>query len=155
MAVTSTLYDTGSGGFDISMDFSTSVPSTLTSAEGYAYFHRDGWVRNTSNWSVLVNPGTDVDSLYFAGDTGLTYDMKLIGENGIDLAILPIGDNYTMGPDDALRAVRLLQPRMVVPFHYDTFPVIQQDPKAFLARVTAETGIVGRVLKPGESLTLA
>ena len=94
-------------------------------------------------------------TIYFAGDTGLTYDMKLIGEKGIDLAILPIGDNYTMGPDDALRAVELLQPRLVVPFHYGTFPVIEQDPAAFATRVVAKTGIECRVLKPGESLTLA
>ena len=94
-------------------------------------------------------------TIYFAGDTGLTYDMKLIGEKGIDLAILPIGDNYTMGPDDALRAVELLQPRRVVPMHYDTFPVIEQDPQAFAARVVAETGAECQVLKPGESLTLA
>ncbi|MBC8449287.1 MAG: metal-dependent hydrolase [Chloroflexi bacterium] len=94
-------------------------------------------------------------TIYFAGDTGLTYDMKLVGDKGIDLAILPIGDNYTMGPDDALRAVELLRPRLVVPIHYDAFPVIRQDPQAFLARVAAETGVGGQVLKPGDSLTLA
>ena len=94
-------------------------------------------------------------TIYFAGDTGLTYDMMLIGEHGIDLAILPIGDNYTMGPDDALRAAQLLRPRIVVPIHYDAFPVIQQDPDAFLARVASETGAAGQTLKPGESLRLA
>jgi len=103
----------------------------------------------------LITMTTEGQTVYFAGDTGLTYDMSLIGEKGIDLAILPIGDNYTMGPDDALRAVELLQPRSVVPMHYNTFPVIEQDPEAFLARVAAETGIDGQVLKPGESLTLA
>ena len=103
----------------------------------------------------LITMTTEGQTVYFAGDTGLTYDMSLIGEKGIDLAILPIGDNYTMGPDDALRAVELLQPRLVVPMHYNTFPVIEQDPEAFLARVAAETGIEGQVLKPGESLTLA
>ncbi|NIV32515.1 MAG: metal-dependent hydrolase, partial [Anaerolineae bacterium] len=55
------------------------------------------------------------------------YDMKLIGEEGFDLAILPIGDNFTMGPDDALRAVKLLAPKVVIPIHYDTFDVIKQD----------------------------
>ncbi len=103
----------------------------------------------------LITTTMEEQTVYFAGDTGLTYDMSLIGEKGIDLAILPIGDNYTMGPDDALRAVELLQPRLVVPMHYNTFPVIEQDPEAFLARVAAETGIEGQVLKPGESLTLA
>ena len=68
-----------------------------------------------------------------ACDTGLFYDMKLIGEAGIDLAVLPIGDNFTMGPDDALRAVQLIEPRLVLPIHYDTFEVIKQDPAALEA----------------------
>jgi len=93
-------------------------------------------------------------TIYFAGDTGLTYDMKLIGEKGVDLALLPIGDNYTMGPDDALRAVELLRPHLVVPMHYKTFDVIEQDPQAFAARVVAEVGIECQILKPGETLTL-
>ncbi len=60
--------------------------------------------------------------------------MKLIGEEGIDLAILPIGDNFTMGPADALRAVKLIEPAQVVPIHYDTFDVIKQDPHAWAKR---------------------
>ena len=59
--------------------------------------------------------------VYLAGDTGLFGDMALIGEEGIDLAVLPIGDNYTMGPEDALRAVKLIQPKHVIPIHYNTF----------------------------------
>ena len=62
----------------------------------------------------------DGKKLYFACDTGLFYSMKLIGEEGLDLAVLPIGDNFTMGPDDALRAVKLLEPKMVVPCHLTT-----------------------------------
>jgi len=92
--------------------------------------------------------------IYHACDTGLFYDMKLIGEEGIDLAILPIGDNFTMGPDDALKAVKLIQPKTVVPIHYDTFEVIQQDPHAFAQMVEAETSAKCLVLKPGDSLTL-
>ena len=65
--------------------------------------------------------------IYHAGDTGLFYDMKLIGKDDLDLAMLPIGDNFTMGPDDALSAVDLLEPKTVVPMHYDTFDAIQQD----------------------------
>ena len=61
--------------------------------------------------------------------------MALIGEEGLDLAILPIGDYYTMGPDDALRAVKLLKPRFVLPIHYNTFPPIAQDADAWAARV--------------------
>jgi L-ascorbate metabolism protein UlaG (beta-lactamase superfamily) len=91
----------------------------------------------------------DGKKLYDAADTGLFGDMKLIGEEGIDLAILPIGDNFTMGPDDALRAVKLLQPKKVLPIHYSTFPVIQQDPHAWAARVKAETATEPHVPKPG------
>jgi L-ascorbate metabolism protein UlaG (beta-lactamase superfamily) len=92
--------------------------------------------------------------LYHACDTGLFYDMKLIGEEGIDLAILPIGDNFTMGPDDALRAVKLIEPRQVVPVHYDTFDLIKQDAHAWARRVESETSAKVKVLKPGEKLEL-
>ena len=90
--------------------------------------------------------------IYMAGDTGLFGDMKLIGDEGIDLAVIPIGDNYTMGPDDALRAVKLLRPKVVVPIHYNTWPLIAQDPEAWKQRVEAETETKVVVLKPGESL---
>jgi L-ascorbate metabolism protein UlaG (beta-lactamase superfamily) len=92
--------------------------------------------------------------IYHACDTGLFYDMKLIGEEGIDLAILPIGDNFTMGPDDALRAVKLLEPKQVVPIHYDTFDLIAQDAGAWRTRVEAETGAKVTVLEAGQSLDL-
>jgi L-ascorbate metabolism protein UlaG (beta-lactamase superfamily) len=92
--------------------------------------------------------------IYHACDTGLFYDMKLIGADGLDLAILPIGDNFTMGPDDALRAIELLEPKVVIPIHYDTFDVIKQDPEAFKARVEAETGSACVVLEPGDSYRL-
>ena len=92
--------------------------------------------------------------IYHACDTGLFYDMKLIGEEGLDLAILPIGDNFTMGPDDALRAVKFLEPKVVIPIHYDTFDVIQQDPHAFAQRVEAETSAKCVVLKAGETYDL-
>jgi L-ascorbate metabolism protein UlaG (beta-lactamase superfamily) len=92
----------------------------------------------------------DGRKIYHAADTGLFLDMQLIGEEGIDLAILPIGDNYTMGPDDALRAVRLIQPKRVIPTHFGTWDIIAQDAKAWAARVTAETSAEAIVLKPGE-----
>ncbi len=92
--------------------------------------------------------------IYLACDTGLFYDMKLIGEEGVDLAALPIGDNFTMGPEDALRAVKLLTPRKVVPIHYDTFDIIRQDPYAWAERVRRETSAEPIVLKPGESILL-
>ncbi|MFO8071590.1 MAG: metal-dependent hydrolase [Polyangia bacterium] len=92
--------------------------------------------------------------LYHACDTGLFYDMKLIGERGIDLAFLPIGDNFTMGPDDALRAVKLIEPLRAVPIHYDTFELVAQDPAAWKKRVEAETDTEALVLSPGESVVL-
>ena len=97
---------------------------------------------------------TDDKKLYFAGDTGLFGDMKLIGDEGIDLAVLPIGDNYTMGPDDALRAVKLLSPQHVIPYHYGTWDLIAQDPEAWAVRVRNETPAQVHVLKPGDTFTL-
>ena len=94
------------------------------------------------------------EKVYLACDTGLFGDMRLIGEEGLDLAVLPIGDNYTMGPDDALRAVKLLQPGHVIPYHYNTWGLIAQDAAAWKQRVEAETGPTVHVLTPGESLTL-
>ena len=104
---------------------------------------------NPCGFLLTTNDGKRI---YMAQDTGLFGDMKLIGEEGIDLAVLPIGDNYTMGPDDALRAVKLIQPKTVVPIHYNTFDVIKQDARAWAARVEKETSAKVVVLKPGESL---
>lgn len=92
--------------------------------------------------------------IYMSGDTGLFGDMRLIGEEGIDLAIIPIGDNYTMGPDDALRAVKFLQPKHVIPIHFNTWDLIAQNPTAWAQRVEKETKAQVHVLKPGETFTL-
>ncbi len=107
---------------------------------------------NPTGLLLTTNDGLKV---YMAGDTGLFGDMRLISEEGVDLAVIPIGDNYTMGPADALRAVKLLAPRLVVPIHYNTFDLIKQDPVAWAERVKAETNATPLVLKPGESYTLA
>jgi L-ascorbate metabolism protein UlaG (beta-lactamase superfamily) len=80
--------------------------------------------------------------------------MKLIGDEGIDLALVPIGDNFTMGPDDALRAVKLVRPRVVIPIHYNTFDLIKQDANAWAERVRQETETEAVVLNPGESYSL-
>ena len=80
--------------------------------------------------------------------------MKLIGEEGIDLAILPIGDNFTMGPDDALRAIKFIEPKQVVPIHYNTFELIKQDPQKWAARVEKETSAKVIVMRPGDSIEL-
>lgn len=92
--------------------------------------------------------------IYFACDTGLFGDMRLIGEEGVDLAVLPIGDNYTMGPEDALRAVKLITPRFVIPIHYNTWDLIAQDVQAWKNRVESETSTNVQVLSPGEAFTL-
>jgi L-ascorbate metabolism protein UlaG (beta-lactamase superfamily) len=97
---------------------------------------------------------TDGKKLYLAQDTGLFGDMKLIGEEGLDLAVIPIGDNYTMGPDDALRAVKFLEPKVVIPIHYNTFDLLAQDENAWAKRVQKETKTKVVILKPGESYSV-
>lgn len=78
----------------------------------------------------------DDKCIYHAGDTGLFWDMKLIGEmNSLDAAIVPIGDNFTMGIDDAVKAIEFLNPKMAIPMHYNTFGVIEADPQEFKRKV--------------------
>ncbi len=100
---------------------------------------------------ILVQ--ADGRTLYHAGDTALFLDMQLIGRGGIDVALLPIGDNFTMGPDDALVALDFLRPKIAVPMHYNTWPPIAQDAAAFAARAATARHTVSP-LKPGESLSL-
>ncbi len=106
---------------------------------------------NPAGFLLTTKEGKKV---YLAGDTGLFGDMRLIGEEGLDLAVIPIGDNYTMGPADALRAVKFLQPRHVIPIHFNTFDLIAQDGKAWGEKVSQETQAHVHVLKPGESYIL-
>ncbi|MHA1713259.1 MAG: metal-dependent hydrolase [Candidatus Ranarchaeia archaeon] len=92
-------------------------------------------------------------TLYHPGDTGLFYDMKLIGElNSIDVALLPIGDNYTMGVSDAVKAAEFLKAKIFVPMHYDTFPVIQADPNKFINELE-KINLKGVILKAGEEIS--
>ena len=93
-------------------------------------------------------------NVYFACDTGLFFDMNLIGTAGIELAVLPIGDNFTMGPDDSLVAVELLEPKRVVPVHANTWPLIAQDAGRWAERVRAATRAEPIVLEPGGKITL-
>lgn len=89
-------------------------------------------------------------TIYHAGDTSLFGDMRLIGErHEIDVAFLPIGDHFTMGPEDAAYATELLRPHLVVPVHYNTFPAIQQDPNVFKELVTQ---CEVTILQPGEMI---
>ena len=106
---------------------------------------------NPAGFLLTTNDGRKI---YMAQDTGLFGDMKLIGEEGLDLAVIPIGDNYTMGPDDALRAVKLLQPKAVIPIQYNTWDLLAQDANAWAERVGKETSTKAVVLTPGESYSL-
>lgn len=93
--------------------------------------------------------------LYHAGDTALFSDMALIGRKGLDAALLPIGDNFTMGPEDALEAIKLLKPKVVIPIHYNTFELIEQDASAFKAAVEAQSQAKCVILKAGEDYALS
>lgn len=106
---------------------------------------------NPAGFLITLNDGKKV---YFAGDTALHTDMALYGDEGIDLAVIPIGDNFTMGPDDALKAVKLLHPRRVFPVHYDTWAPIEQDAEAWVARVNAETDTEALLVPIGGSVQL-
>ena len=100
---------------------------------------------------IVSNDGKNV---YHTGDTGLFYDMKLIGEmTPIDYMLLPIGDNFTMGITDAVKAVELVTPKMAIPMHYNTFPVISADPNEFKKLVETK-GLKVRVLNFGEEIEL-
>lgn len=96
----------------------------------------------------------DGKTFYHAGDTGLFYDMKLIGEmNEIDVAALPIGDNFTMGIDDAVKAAEFLQAKMYIPMHYKTFDVIDVEPGEFIDKLS-KTGFQGKILEINGSYEL-
>lgn len=107
----------------------------------------DGSAGGNPGGFLLTTQGGE--KLYFAGDTGLFGDMRLIGEEGLALAVIPVGDNYTMGLDDALRAVKLLQPKKVIPIHYNTFKLLRQEIEGWKRRVELETGAEVIVLPPG------
>jgi L-ascorbate metabolism protein UlaG (beta-lactamase superfamily) len=115
-----------------------------------AYWDGDKLVGHGVPAGLVVRFGGQ--TFYFAGDTALFGDMCLIGEEGIDVAVLPIGDHFTMGPDDAARAAKFVAAKTVIPCHYNTFPPIRQDPEMFKAKVAERapgTNVV--ILAPGES----
>jgi L-ascorbate metabolism protein UlaG (beta-lactamase superfamily) len=118
---------------------------------GSAFVEDNGTIVYTGNPSgALIT--MDHKTFYHAGDTALFYDIKLIGEmNKIDLSALPIGDNFTMGIDDAVIATEYLRPDKVIPMHYNTFDVIQANPSEFVEKIQAK-GFDGQVLKPGGTI---
>jgi L-ascorbate metabolism protein UlaG (beta-lactamase superfamily) len=91
-------------------------------------------------------------TVYHCGDTGLTLEMQLLSGR-VDVILVPIGDNYTMGIEDAARAVEFVQPRVAIPMHYNTFDVIKADPELFRRQVGSRAQVV--VLQPGQSHTIA
>lgn len=115
--------------------------SSLQTEDGFLY------LGNPAGFLITANGKT----LYHAGDTGLFMDMQLIGQmNNLDLALLPIGDNFTMGVDDAVKAVEFLKPRLAIPMHYNTWDLIAADANDFSHKVQAH-GFAAHVLAPGES----
>ncbi|MEG6615560.1 metal-dependent hydrolase [Peptococcaceae bacterium 1198_IL3148] len=94
-------------------------------------------------------------TVYHAGDTGLFGDMNLIGSlHKIDVALLPIGDNFTMGIEDAVVAVKMLKPRVAIPMHYNTFPLINQNPETFKNQVEQSTSTKVTLLEPSQTLDI-
>src|SRR6185312_15984960 len=92
--------------------------------------------------------------VYFACDTGLFLDMRLIGAGGLDLAVLPIGDRFTMGPEESIDAIKLLNPKRVAPCHYNTWPLISQDADAWGEQVRLHSAAEPIVLEPGGKINL-
>lgn len=107
---------------------------------------------NPGGYLLKLNNGK---TIYFAGDTALTYDMKLLADENVDLAILPIGDNFTMGQDDAIKAITFIQPKLVLPIHYNTWGFINSDVNRFQQRVLDETDAGCIVLEPEDSYLLS
>ncbi len=113
--------------------------------------HPDGRYMGVAAGVVVAIGGCEI---YHAGDTALTYDMKLIDEfHDIDVAMVPIGDNYTMGIPQAVRAVEFVGARAAIPMHYNTFDLIQADPEAF-AEGVRKIGAVPIILEPGQKHTV-
>jgi L-ascorbate metabolism protein UlaG (beta-lactamase superfamily) len=101
---------------------------------------------------VIISVGNK--NIYHTGDTGLFYDMKLIGEmTSLDYMLLPIGDNFTMGITDAVKAVELANPKVAIPMHYNTFPLIKADPELFKEQVEA-LGKKSIIMQPGQEISL-
>jgi L-ascorbate metabolism protein UlaG (beta-lactamase superfamily) len=108
----------------------------------------DGTYAGNPNGYLISADGTRI---YFAGDTALFLDMQLYGRGGLDLAVLPIGDLFTMGPEDSIEAIKMLGPKRVAPSHYNTWPPIEQDAAAWASRVKTETKAEPIVVKVGEA----
>ncbi len=140
---------------------------------GGSYNFDFGWVKLTPAWhgAGIIDPDGEIyqggmpcgfllrqedQIIYHAGDTGLFGDMRLIGlptlGRPVDVALLPIGDNFVMGVEDAALATEFISPSMVVPMHYNTFPVIRQDPHRFKALVESRCPTRCKIMNPGDTI---
>jgi len=134
------------GAFDFSFGRVKMVPALHSS--GYEVDGETIYMGEPAGFILQIEGKT----LYFAGDTAIYGDMALLGKTfDIDLAFLPIGDNFTMGPEEAAHAAELLNAKQVVPIHFNTFPLIKQDPEAFIKLLPEK---VGKVMAVGETLEL-
>ena len=124
-----------------------------------------GWVKLVPAWHTSTTPNGTVSTpagllisigdtlVYHLGDTCLFSDLKLIAQRGdkVDVALVPIGGHYTMDRYDAVTAVEFVDPKLVIPIHYDTFPPVETDAQAFKSDVESKTGASCVVLAPGET----
>ncbi len=122
---------------------------TLTQAWHDSVFP-DGTFGGTPAGLLIEAEGKRV---YHAGDTCLFGDMQYIGERGLDLALLPVGDRYTMGPEEAARSLDLLKPKRAIPIHWGTFPGLTGDPEVFVQGAKAR-GVESHVMQPGETIDI-
>lgn len=155
------------GTYELCSWFEKAGAKTHAQNIGGSFTHSFGQVKMTPAWHSSSMPDGQYAGMpagfvitaagkriYIAGDTALFSDMSLIGRGGLDLAILPIGDNYTMGPEDSVLAIDFLKPKLVIPCHYNTFGFIKVDVEKWASRVTAETAAKPIVLTIDESYTL-
>ncbi|MDD2439055.1 MAG: metal-dependent hydrolase [Methanosarcinaceae archaeon] len=131
---------------DVSFTMTDALHSSSIDASGFSF---DGG----SPAGFIIGMGGH--SIYYAGDTGVFGDMKLIRElYEPDIALLPIGDQFTMGIREAVKAVELVRPKIVIPMHYGTFAAIEQDPEEFKKAVEAKGETKVMILKLGEAIEL-
>ncbi|GEM_PF-6174 len=128
-----------------------SVPAEFGRVKFTAAAHGSGVGGGLACGFVVEFEGKKV---YHAGDTGLIMDMALLEEESVDVALIPIGDKFTMGPKDALRAVKMIKPKKAIPMHYNTWPPIAQDPQQWKRDVEAATDTEVVVLAAGERMEL-
>lgn len=107
-----------------------------------------------SGFVLRFGQSDEKHTLYYTGDTAVFGDMAYHARHGIDTLIVPIGDLFTMGPEESIDAVQLVKPKYVVPCHYNTWPPIAQDAPAWAGAVRSMTTSVPLVMSPGEQIEI-